>query len=250
MKAARLRKRSVWKVLGPALTLLASCSSTQEPLTQADRGKSLVADTKLSPSTLNFSSCTTCHRFEPGERPDLLLPGAPLTGATLRKSFWAGEELDLLRSINQCRYFFMASSTPWKADDENAVSIYAYLRSLEPKASEADRNPIPFTIVKEVADLPAGPVARGESVFARACKGCHGSAHRGDGRLKTSLPILPEETIEAHAYLGSRDATRLVFIEKTRHGGFLGYGGLMPPFSKEVLSDADLGALLAFLGLY
>ena len=43
---------------------------------------------------------------------------------------------------------------------------------------------------------------------------------------------------------------RKAFIEKIRHGGFLGYGGTMPPFSQAVLSDADLGALLAFLKLY
>jgi thiosulfate dehydrogenase len=42
----------------------------------------------------------------------------------------------------------------------------------------------------------------------------------------------------------------LVFIEKVRHGGFLGYGGLMPPFSLEAMTDAELGALLSFLGLY
>jgi thiosulfate dehydrogenase len=40
-----------------------------------------------------------------------------------------------------------------------------------------------------------------------------------------------------------------VFVEKTRHGGFLGYGGTMPPFSLNVLSDEDLADLLTFLRL-
>lgn len=229
---------------------ITACASEGAQLTQVDKGKALVSDTKLSASTLNFASCSTCHRFEPGERPDALLPGATLAGATLRRSFWAGQELDLLRSINQCRYFFMASSTPWTDKDESAIAIYAYLRSLEPLATAALKGPIPFSVVQDVSDVPAGAPAAGEGIFNRACRNCHGSAHRGDGRLKASLPVLPEESVEAHQYLGSRDATRLVFIEKTRHGGFLGYGGLMPPFSKEVLSDKDLGALLAFLGLY
>ena len=42
---------------------------------------------------------------------------------------------------------------------------------------------------------------------------------------------------------------QLVVIEKVRHGQFFGVGGSMPPYSQEALSDADLGALLAFLGL-
>ena len=228
----------------------AGCASEGDQLTQVDKGKSLVSDPKLSASTLNFSSCATCHRFEPGERPDAILPGATLAGVTLRRSFWGGQELDLLRSINQCRYFFMASSAPWTDKDENAIAIYAYLRSLEPLATDALKAPVPFTVVRDVVEVPAGAKAAGERVFNRACRTCHGTASRGDGRLKASLPILPEETIESHQYLASRDLTRLVFVEKTRHGGFLGYGGLMPPFSKEVLSDKDMGALLAFLGLY
>jgi thiosulfate dehydrogenase len=40
-----------------------------------------------------------------------------------------------------------------------------------------------------------------------------------------------------------------VFIEKVRHGGFLGYGGDMPPYSLEVLPDATVSDLLEALGV-
>jgi mono/diheme cytochrome c family protein len=40
---------------------------------------------------------------------------------------------------------------------------------------------------------------------------------------------------------------RLVVYQKTRHGSFLGYGGTMPPFSTESLSDADLASLMTYL---
>jgi len=40
-----------------------------------------------------------------------------------------------------------------------------------------------------------------------------------------------------------------VFTEKIRHGLFLGYGGVMPPFSREVLSDQDVSDLLEALGV-
>ena len=39
----------------------------------------------------------------------------------------------------------------------------------------------------------------------------------------------------------------LVVIEKVRHGRFFDIGGVMPPFSLESLSNAQLSDLLAFL---
>jgi thiosulfate dehydrogenase len=42
---------------------------------------------------------------------------------------------------------------------------------------------------------------------------------------------------------------RLIFIEKIRHGRFLGYGGEMPPFSSELLSDADVADVLEYLSI-
>jgi thiosulfate dehydrogenase len=68
-------------------------------------------------------------------------------------------------------------------------------------------------------------------------------------RFVEGAAVLPNDTVRDHAYLKSRAATRLVFIQKVRNGTFLGYGGIMPPFSKEVMSDADLSALLGFLEL-
>lgn len=43
--------------------------------------------------------------------------------------------------------------------------------------------------------------------------------------------------------------TGVVVVEKVRHGVFFNIGGTMPPSSLEVLSDEDLGALLAYLGI-
>jgi thiosulfate dehydrogenase len=34
-----------------------------------------------------------------------------------------------------------------------------------------------------------------------------------------------------------------------RHGQFFGVGGNMPLFTREALSDSDLGAIVAYLGL-
>ncbi len=79
----------------------------------------------------------------------------------------------------------------------------------------------------------------------------HGTAHAGVGRLRDIIPVLPEESVRAfEAYGFDRAKVRLVFVEKVRHGAFFGLFGNMPPYSKEALSDEDLGSLLSFLGLY
>jgi thiosulfate dehydrogenase len=213
-----------------------------------EHGAALFQDPTITGSDFNSFACATCHataRPAPGAG---LLPGAPLAGATRRSSFWGGSELDLLPSINHCTYYFMLADAPWTAEDANARAIYAYLDSL-PSGPE-DEAPVPFTVVVKVEDLPPGEPSRGKDIYRRACETCHGEAHTGAARLTTRAPILPDQTLSDHP-LGQYTAEerRLVFTEKTRHGGFLGYGGQMPPFSLEVLPDKDLSDLLSFFGL-
>ena len=88
----------------------------------------------------------------------------------------------------------------------------------------------------------------GADVYEAACQGCHGEAHTGKGRPSQLAPLLPEVAQE-YGELFPGVAPGLVFIEKVRHGRFFGVGGNMPPYSREALSDKDLGALLAYLGL-
>jgi thiosulfate dehydrogenase len=96
---------------------------------------------------------------------------------------------------------------------------------------------VAFSVVKDLDPrLPRGDAQRGAPLYAAACASCHGSMHSGKGRLSARIPKLPEDTIAEHADYSLRDQ-RLVFLEKIRHGGFYGYGGDMPPFSLEALSD-------------
>jgi thiosulfate dehydrogenase len=198
------------------------------------QGRSPIADARF-----NVFACATCHDVVP-----LIKPGASLAGATLRPSFWGGQENDLLRAVDDCRTYFMDASAPLSSADADAQDLYAYLVSLEP----GDSDPVPFTIVQTVADVPRGDAGRGTALFANACATCHGSMHGGSGRLASRIPVLPDETLAAHASYGAADQ-RLIFIEKVRHGGFLGYGGDMPPFSLEILDDSGLSDLLEGLGV-
>jgi thiosulfate dehydrogenase len=221
------------------------CSSATEPApvhgTAIDHGRELFQDRGASSSASNAFSCATCHQAE-GPQTTRLLPGGSLAGATARMTFWGGQENDLLRSINDCRAFFMDASRPWTDDDEDARALYAYLASL----ASAGGAPIAFTPVNAIVDLPAGDASAGEAVFRQACATCHGGVHDGAQRIASFVPRLPDDVAVSH---GTGAALRLVFIEKVRHGAFVS-GGSMAPFSREALPDDRLAALLAYLGLY
>ena len=230
------------------LAAAACSSSASDPEvvrgTAVDHGRALFADPKTSSSASNTFTCATCHREEAGAPlPVRIDPGAALGGVTSRKTFWGGQRQDLLESINDCRAFFMDARIPWTTDDEDARAMYAFLAQLAPATSA----PIPFTVVNNPVDLPAGDPKRGAIAYDLACKTCHGSVHDGGGRLATFIPALPDEVVGSHASL-SPAQLRLVFVTKARLGAFRG-GGSMPPFSREVLSDEDLAGILAYFAL-
>jgi thiosulfate dehydrogenase len=229
-----------------ATLLFAACSGRQEPhADEVTRGQALFASKELSPSGLNLFSCATCHEPRPGQSM-IRRPGAPLAGVPSRPSFWGGDENDLLRAIDDCRAEFMLANTPLDPTSSDAGALYAYLTSVEPADSSAQ----PFTVVRDIADVPRGDARHGYVVYAQACEQCHGSMHDGDGRLSDIVPVLPEDTLAVHpAPAWTPRTQRLVFIEKSRHGVFLNYGGAMPPFSLEALPDADLSDALEALGV-
>jgi thiosulfate dehydrogenase len=232
----------VWILLVLALTACDAVVTTEHEDAVA-HGAALFESRSTSPSKLNDYTCATCHQIHPGAS-DIVHPGAPMAGVTVRTRYWGGQELDLLTSINDCRYWFMNAQKPWTADDPEARAMYAWLTSL-PADLPTD---VSFTVPATVQDLLAAEVGTGAQVFARACQSCHGKLHTGSGRLSARIPRLPEDPLAEHTEFTAIE-NRLIFIEKVRHGGFFGYGGTMPPFSTEVLSDAELQALLAYFHL-
>ncbi len=240
-------------ILGRALLLsglLCACDPEPDIVqgTAEDHGKMLFSDPTITGTAANTYSCATCHATTMPTEGGPILPGAPLAGVTRRASYWGGMEVELLRSMNQCLYYFMLSSKTWTAEDERARALFAYLDSL-PSGPE-DEEEWPFTVAVQITDPPAGDANAGASVYTRACGNCHGAAKTGEGRIVARAPVLPDQTLAEHP-LGvyTEEQRRLVFVQKTRHGGFLGYGGQMPPFSLELFSDEELGDVLAFLGV-
>lgn len=242
----RPRGRVALRLASAALALsMAACAPDPETAL-VERGAAVFSSKELSSSRLNLYTCATCHTTVDSEPDDLLRTGAPLDGVVSRPSYWAGNEIDLLRAVNQCRSSFMVEPTPLEASDQQAAALYAYLESLPPTKTDE----VPFTVIETigVGIVPRGSVASGQDLYRRACGYCHGTAHEGVGRLGGRVPVLPEDTIAAHEGYAP-GVLRLVFIEKVRHGAFLNYGGDMPPFSAEVLSDQELGDLLEALGI-
>jgi len=192
-------------------------------------------------------ACSTCHEAVQGDAGDAILAGSPLAGVVNRPSFWGGQEIELLRSVNHCLYYFMFKNQPWTGDEVEARALYAYLESLNDRGSSESA---PFTVVYEVYDAPSGDSSRGANLYDRACQSCHGAASTGDAALIEWAPILPEDFLAAHPDSEySAEDRRLVMIEKVRHGAFVGYSGQMPPLSAEKLSDQDLGDILEYLGI-
>jgi thiosulfate dehydrogenase len=150
--------------------------------------------------------------------------------------------IDLLDATNQCITQFMRGRA-LAPDDDNGRALFVYLESLSPDASAAG---LPLTTVRTIVDVPSGDAGRGSSVYAQACAGCHGAPHTAQGRIASDATIVPDDSIAAHGS-DPKTGARPIVIEKVRHGKFFGIGGVMPSFSLEALSDAELGDLLAYL---
>lgn len=230
------------KRLGIAVALLvAGCG----PTPAAEYGEELFSDATLSDSQYNTFSCATCHAATATPPQGTLYSGLSLHNVASRPSWWGGYETSLLDAVNFCYTAFMRGTTPLAPEDPKSRALYEYLVSISPDANAPAQ---PFTLVKDIADVPRGSAEWGADVYKAACQDCHGAAHTGKGRLTALAPILPEVSQE-YGELFPGVSPGLVFIEKVRHGRFFGVGGNMPPYSQEALSDKDLGALLAFLGL-
>jgi len=237
------RRLVAWTVLLGAATT-PSCSAPADSTDGVARGEELFRSRALSPSHINLYTCATCHDATEAETQQVKTGGL-LAGVTLRTSFWGGQSNDLLDAIDQCRSNFMGSNVPLGPDDPDAVALYEYLASLEPGNPE----PVPFTTVRIIDDpLERGDAVSGAALYDRACGYCHGALSTAAGRLGERVSLLPEQAVAEHEGYTPR-LLRLVFIEKVRHGRFFGYGGDMPPFSREVLSDAQLADILEALGL-
>ncbi|NNC20586.1 cytochrome C oxidase Cbb3 [Corallococcus exiguus] len=225
--------------------VLAGCGGEEGPQAAADYGEALFQDARLSSSEYNKFSCATCHVTTAEAPAGRIDSGHTLYNVAARPSWWGGGETQLLDAVNFCYVNFMRGVTKLGAEEPRSRALYEYLSRISP---DAQAPALPFTAVKDIQDVPRGDATRGEAVYRAACQNCHGATHTGDGRLTELASVLPEVTREYDRLFPGIPHAQVV-IEKVRHGPFFGVGGNMPLYSTEALSDADLGALLMYLGL-
>lgn len=220
-----------------------ACGDKEIPA--AELGARLFTSPGVSTSRFNKFACATCHvvaadaALVPAGRWD---SGYNLYGVAGRPSWWGGGALKLLDAINDCVDLFMGGKR-LAATDPQALQLGAYLATNSPPEAQPAA---PLTVVRVVTPLAdlTGAAARGAVIYAASCFRCHGALHTGAGRLDDSVSILPEATL--HFFPSN---ARAAFVEKIRHGRFFNIGGIMPFYSREAMSDADVADVLAFIGL-
>ncbi len=217
--------------------VLAGCSSASA----VAYGEQLFNDPAFAGSQFNVWSCATCHATRAGDT--RILPGATLVNSVNRASFYGGKEARLIDAASFCYVYFMRGPRPLEPDEAHSKALYEYLASL----GTAQSSTLPMTLVLATEEVARGDKARGAEVYQKACHSCHGDTKTGVGQNSVLASKLPNVADEYPA-LFPGIAPSLVFIEKIRHGQFFKVGGNMPFFSKESLSDEDVGALLTYLG--
>jgi thiosulfate dehydrogenase len=208
----------------------------------ASYGEQLFNDPQFAGSQFNVWSCATCHATRADDQ--RILSGASLVNAVNRPSYFGGRQPRLIDAASFCYVYFMRGPGPLQPCEPRSKALYAYLDSLSAAAAAPA---VPMTMVLTTEDVPRGDSTRGEAVYRAACQSCHGAKSTGQGQNSKLASLLPNVADE-YPQVFPGIAPGLVFIEKVRHGQFFEVGGNMPFFSKEAISDADLGALLSYLG--
>jgi mono/diheme cytochrome c family protein len=94
------------------------------------------------------------------------------------------------------------------------------------------------------SDLSAGNAAHGQSIYDQLCWRCHGRSGKSDGPVSDAMNPRPRDLTD-RAYMSTVSDEQLLTVIK--HGGpSVGKSPAMMAF-KDVLSDADIRALVAYL---
>lgn len=229
-----------------------SCGDTERVEPLAARGALLASDPRITRSQYNAFACLTCHSVDDPPAGARVYPGASLRGAARRPTYWNGEVTHLREAVERCWTGFMRGvATDLDGPDGQALS--AWLDSLAPEGSTAGTASVVRTYPRVVRDPGVGDRTRGLAVWGRACASCHGAVGTGAGRIGPLTSVLPRDTLAEHCddnftdvgYADLQAYLRASVTEKTRHGSFLGYAGVMPPFANETLTDDEVRDLAA-----
>lgn len=163
-------------------------------------------------------SCAACHALRADDAPPR--PAPPLAGVAGRPGWWSGHARALPVAINLCVERYLAITA---RDGEVLGDLVAAVEALpgDPVVSR--------TFARAPPDpLAGGDPERGRALYARACAHCH------DGG--------PGPALVGHPWPADVIAAAVRGLDRPRHPGTL-----MPAFPLEVLDDAALRDVIAWL---
>ena len=203
-------------------------------------GKRLFRSTEISQSGL---TCWHCHaNFNEKKTPDdYVRPGHPMYNVGHRSQFrrWDGERLDKLEAaIGSCMVRWMTDRKEEGYDGEPAPAhhirqLVAYLKSeeLSPEQKSKPIEPILGDKLPSDRMLALGDSAFGGAVFRQSCGICHKTEGTG-----------PAPSLVRNGYSRYQIAKKIRGLDK------MGLNGLMmPPFSKDRISDRQLLNVVAYV---
>ncbi|MBI4582903.1 MAG: c-type cytochrome [Planctomycetes bacterium] len=231
---------------------------TIEPLTPADllacRGldpRAVARGQMVYKTAVEFSSyaCSSCHHPVPDSQSDILLPGYSLFDALRRPNYKGGQRANFLGAANVCRTDWMLADV-WSENAQEFKDLMAYLESQSPP------DPAPALVFEISPPAKTGPAtgdaAKGCELFNRSCMACHGKNAVGTAIPGTDTlldiaqpPFDPIDPIRDNPD-ELRKKIRLSGPIGTVYGDIL-IGGIMPFWSKDKISDAQVEHLVSFI---
>jgi cytochrome c len=192
----------------------------------------------------NFFSCALCHSTMPDGATEVLRPGHSLLNALGRPTFKGGALERFLDAANVCRVDWMVTGA-WQADAPAFTDLVAFLQSV---STAANSPPLVYEIVPPATKGPAaGDAMKGCELFDRSCAICHARGGQGSNLAPSLIDPLA-------AAVDDPDYIRLRIRLSGPTGGSVYerdgiqlLGTVMPFWSKEKLSDAEVEDIAAFL---
>ena len=217
----------------PALALSSTlaCSPAPSPTSEGEAVyRNVVEDG-------NSFSCSTCHALKEPSADGLRRPGHPIGDATRRPSWKNGQLDDMREAVNSCLQEWM-NAEPWAADDPRWLALYEFL---DGQAALESAPALSFSIVDPPVELGGGDPDAGRATFNQSCAVCHGQDGAGTNQAPPVVGFghAPDYTARRVRTSGRLDSPIYPGLS----------GGVMPFWSAERLSDAELLDLVAYLEL-
>lgn len=225
----------------PALSGFENRTCQPADPTSIEEGRAVYSSPDPESENQYAFSCATCHSDLPAGEETIRMPGHTLFDAVRRPHFKNGQVATFLGAANVCRTDWMLTRA-WADADEDFLDLVSYLHSIAPPG------PAPaytYAIRPPSRQGPTTGIAQaGCELFHNACVICHGPSAGGTPRGPQLLfPQLGEPSFDDPDFI--REQVRLSGPMESVYEGLI--GGVMPFWTPDRLSDAELEDLVAYL---